>query len=590
MDQIGPLLLEARLPTLPPSLRWLPAVAGLLALGAQVWWWWPYVSDDAFISLRYADRLLLGAGLTWGGPGPAVEGYSNLLWVLLCALLGAAGADLLWSARVLGLLCAAGAVVLAAVSSRGRPSAGLAAAVALGSSGTVGLWAIGGLEQPLLLLLITAAVASLSRRLSVPERSTWETLPAALCLALACWCRPDTPLLVACLSLGFWLARGQDRAALAPAMVLAGVPAAAVLAQLGLRLWLYGDVVPNTAHIKAHSGPLIVDQGVLYVWQAVRSNRALLGLAALGAFWAPPGEPPRARLRLLLPALLAWPAYLIWIGGDIFPAFRHATPLLPMLAALVAAGVAGMPARARPIAALAAVLLLVGQAIRQTDADAYKRAHNEGWVLHGLSVGEALDRLFADHPSPPRLAIAAAGAVPYGAAGLPALDVLGLNDHHIARQPPSPNGWIGHAHGDPDYVLAQAPDLIFFCGPRGGAQPCFPPEVQLSKMAGFQQRWRLAAFLADDGTPFRPWARQDSPALGPDGGRWPAWWFAPPEDRGVGADGLLRLEADESATLTLDAPVASATLEGTAARIEVHDRAVVVWGPAALRGVVVSPP
>src|SRR5688500_1706387 len=39
-------------------------------------------SDDAYISYRYARNLADGAGLTFN-PGERVEGYSNLLYVLL---------------------------------------------------------------------------------------------------------------------------------------------------------------------------------------------------------------------------------------------------------------------------------------------------------------------------------------------------------------------------------------------------------------------------------------------------------------------------------------------------------------------------
>ena len=56
--------------------------------------YWPFLSDDALISLRYADRLLAGHGLTWT-EGAAVEGYSNLLWILLAAGLGGLGFDLI---------------------------------------------------------------------------------------------------------------------------------------------------------------------------------------------------------------------------------------------------------------------------------------------------------------------------------------------------------------------------------------------------------------------------------------------------------------------------------------------------------------
>jgi len=44
----------------------------------------PFFVDDSFIALRYVWRLLHGRGLTWTD-GDHVEGYSNLLWVLIVA-------------------------------------------------------------------------------------------------------------------------------------------------------------------------------------------------------------------------------------------------------------------------------------------------------------------------------------------------------------------------------------------------------------------------------------------------------------------------------------------------------------------------
>ncbi|MBK7758077.1 MAG: hypothetical protein IPI35_17100 [Deltaproteobacteria bacterium] len=46
------------------------------------------VVDDAFVSFRYVNNLLSGHGLVWN-LDERVEGYTNLLWVLLLAALGA---------------------------------------------------------------------------------------------------------------------------------------------------------------------------------------------------------------------------------------------------------------------------------------------------------------------------------------------------------------------------------------------------------------------------------------------------------------------------------------------------------------------
>jgi arabinofuranosyltransferase len=95
-----------------PTYSWARAVpyliglVGVMVLLAHANRYLAFHSDDTLISLRYAERLLDGQGLTWTA-GERVEGYSNLLWILLIAGLGALGVDLLDASRVLGVACLA---------------------------------------------------------------------------------------------------------------------------------------------------------------------------------------------------------------------------------------------------------------------------------------------------------------------------------------------------------------------------------------------------------------------------------------------------------------------------------------------------
>ena len=88
------------------TIRALPVIVAtgvpLLVLAAHAYQYLPFIADDALISLRYSERLTDGQGLTWND-GERVEGYSNLLWVLLCAALGWLGLDMITAVRALGL-------------------------------------------------------------------------------------------------------------------------------------------------------------------------------------------------------------------------------------------------------------------------------------------------------------------------------------------------------------------------------------------------------------------------------------------------------------------------------------------------------
>jgi hypothetical protein len=80
-------------------------VVSCIVLLLHAWYYYPFVADDSFISYRYIDRFLEGKGLTWNDDKP-VEGYSNLLWVLLLALIQKVTHAELWIiAMVVGLAC-----------------------------------------------------------------------------------------------------------------------------------------------------------------------------------------------------------------------------------------------------------------------------------------------------------------------------------------------------------------------------------------------------------------------------------------------------------------------------------------------------
>src|SRR3989442_15928728 len=83
-----------------------------------------WATDDAYISFRYARNLVRGLGLVYNA-GERVEGYSNFLWTLWCALgikLGCAPET--W-ANVTGIACYAATLLLLGAHTRRRVSRGL---------------------------------------------------------------------------------------------------------------------------------------------------------------------------------------------------------------------------------------------------------------------------------------------------------------------------------------------------------------------------------------------------------------------------------------------------------------------------------
>jgi hypothetical protein len=527
----------------PPTVRWelslLAALPALALLVAQCAWLPHFVSDDAFISLRYVERLLAGDGLTWTD-GERVEGYSNLLWVLGVAGLHGGlgvGVDLVAAARLLGFGCGAAALVVLACAGAPRdlPSLARAAVAPLlvaSAQATLG-WTQAGLEGPLVLLLLALGFASLAAahdRDGPPAQwSTATLLRLGAPFALACWTRPDAPLWV--FVAGLALAAGARSLRVALAL---GAPAAlAVAAQLAFRRAYYGDTVPNTAHVKAEFAPAAWPAGFDYVGSAIAAHPGSFVAAALAAvaLWRAPARRPL--LGALLLPVVAWLLYLASVGGDHFPCRRLLHGALAPLAVLVAVAarrtapraggtsgdahgavaadaapptspftghVADAASRGVPLAGAVTVAALLGAGanlyVARTDAQSHE-LRAETWEWQGRELGRALAAAFPTER--PLLAVDAAGALPFYS-GLPCLDLLGLCDRSIATTPLP--AWLdttlpgtpkppGHLRGNGRYVLDRAPDLFVFGPPPGRPLPVFASGAELEADPRFLDGCRL---------------------------------------------------------------------------------------------------
>lgn len=484
-----------------PALAWVAAMALLgRGIAADAW---PWIADDAFISLRYAERLLLGEGLTWTC-GERVEGYSNLLWVLAAALLMALGCDPVVAVRALGIAATAAALALLAWSLPRRAPALLAVPL-LAAQSAVATWAIGGLEGPLAMALVAAVLAALVRGLRPAEgrAARGPFLAAGIALLLLGATRPDGPLWVAVaavVTVAFGRRGPHARAAanLLPRLLcLLGPPLAGLVLQTAFRRAYYGEWLPNTAYAKVAPSAQSLAAGLDYLACAAAALRSLLLPAVLGLWFGLRRAGARPAAAFAAAGLLAWAGYLLAVGGDVFPRWRLVLPALAAAAWLSGHGFDGLwsQGRAGRAAAWLAGLLAIGlaRADAALEAPEGSRGDLSDWEWQGAAAGRWLGTAFAAQR--PLLAVDAAGALPFFS-GLPALDMFGLCDRHIARAPVPPGRAFvpGHLRGDGRYVLDRAPDLVVFQTPPGDAQPRWPSGVQMEDDPRFLAGWRCVLF------------------------------------------------------------------------------------------------
>ena len=494
-------------------------ISGLAILAANAAWYWPFVSDDALISLRYSKRLVEGHGLTWT-EGRPVEGYSNLLWVLFCAGLGAAGIEWVATLRVLGVTCSAAAIGAIAYAYRRYRWADalpmMAAVFLIAAAGPVGIWAIGGLEQPLVLALLAWAMVLLFPTVDGDTRVSPRFLFACLLFGLLCLTRPDGALFTAAAVAGLLLVRISARKLSAPAVrqgiVLTVIPASFYLSQLAFRLWYYGDWVPNTAYAKLAPSLRHWVEGLWYIAGGII---ALAPFTLLAAWYVShvlqrnddTALVRRPRVLFIATVLLFWIAYVIFIGGDIFPGRRHWMPLIAPLAMLTAEAVSylqvrGLPEWPRRRTVRFAIAMLALFVALQVSALQNRRALIERWEWDGEVVGLMLKRGFGEEQ--PLLAVTAAGCLPFWSE-LPALDMLGLNDYYLARNRPENfgAGYLGHELGDGAYILEQRPDVVIFNGPEGGPETTYRSGLEMLDMPAFHAMYSMMTFEGQDPYTFR---------------------------------------------------------------------------------------
>jgi arabinofuranosyltransferase len=495
--------------------RWLLLMLLMPALmfAAHALMYAGYVADDSYISFRYAQNLLEGHGLVWN-PGTAadarVEGYSNPLWVLLLALLGGLGLDLVSASRVLGLGCALGAMgfvfglgrSVARIGAAGEDGrlggrealhallAGFAGALALAYSTPIAIWAMGGLEGSLVALGLAWALwdsfaAMRLVRDGDEARGLRRARRAGIGLALLVWTRPDGALFGLSMALGYLVGCGW-RLGWRMTWRSAGYPVAALVLLTGLRLVYYGEWLPNTAHVKAEFSFEAFRLGGEYVL----SGLGWLGAGVVGALLSLGFDRERrAYAAALLFHMLLTCLYVAAIQGDFFPGRRQLLPL----ALLGAVGVGLFTAHPvnrlmRFFLSFAPAGLLIMWLIYGVNGDPQaQRARKEFWVRDSIALGEQLQQMFGEER--PVLAVEAAGALPF-AVDFECIDMLGLNDRHIARLDARSGAIPGHNHADGGYVIGREPDLIGFLSPPMMLVSAYPSWFDLTVLPEFAEGYR----------------------------------------------------------------------------------------------------
>lgn len=451
----------------------LALLSGIVSFSSMLWASW--LSDDAFISFHYAQNLILGHGLVYN-PGERVEGYTNFLYTMLAALLLWLGVDVVVWSYLSGVGFALGLVLLTyALGSRLiAPRWGLVAALLLATSQSVLLHSArgGGLETALYALLVLSGVGlylwSLEAEANTPQQ-TRALVATGFVLALTTLTRPEGVLLLALTVFHAvvhdirWIDLQQPTDWLRRKLGLIALvtPYLAIIVPFFLwRFSYYGELLPNTFYAKTGGGLRAVPRGLAYSLgfaQTMGGPLLLLGLVGLLVDW-------RTRLRgwrgYLLLLIGVYTLYIVAVGGDHFRGERFFVPLVALIALLLADSLAMLMrfGQEQTILRVTSTTLLVG-CLALYSFMALNRTRDFDYILRGMDEGLGIWReigwWMADHTEPDEsIAVTGAGAIAYYGQRT-TIDMLGLNDHYIARveTPDMGTGPAGHEKRAPAYVV-----------------------------------------------------------------------------------------------------------------------------------------
>jgi len=483
----------------------LPTWAPVAALAAicvfAVGWAWQlrWLSDDAFISFRYAQNWVDGNGLVFN-PGERVEGYTNFLWVVMLAIPNLVGIDIPTMAVLFCLASQVGVLIMTTRLVRGLTPAGKPlivslAAIVLACSYLTATYATGGLETTFGAFLVLCAIDFARRD---------KLLASALCGIAATMAHPDHAIFYVALGGVLLIRRTPFKQLLwyaAPFFVV-------FLPYFLIRWSYYGLPLPNTYYTKS-GGAAYFSQGTFYLYASTISA-GLVGVIPLAIY----GAIKQRRELVVQFAFVASPLYLIYVakvGGD-FMLGRLLIPALPLLLILAELAVRILIAEKRwkfalPALVIASLALVPTRVIKHQEYIWHLTDERTFYQFDGLWPLEMkgniprrvaqLKKYFEGRDPPPRYAAYAIGMLGY-MTQWPVVDIHGLIDVELSAMPLQKRGRPGHERtASPAHIVKRGADISAM-GVYDGRY-----DAQITKLTLDMEGYALTRYRADLLDPLR---------------------------------------------------------------------------------------
>ncbi|MBN4072320.1 hypothetical protein JYU03_00195 [bacterium AH-315-F03] len=444
-----------------------------------------FIQDDAYISYRYVANFLNGDGLVYN-IGEQVEGITNQGWVVWMILWGTLGLDYIFWSQVIGFLLGMGIIALSFLLARRlfKNSIWLTAPVALlvGINPSLAYWSPAGLETAVFGFLVIVSLILYLKR-------SWLLIAS---ISLAVWMRPEGAMLAGLFILmELIIYRRWPMFSLASAAVAFVVSIPFVI----FKLSYYGSILPNPFFAKTSFDLPQLINGLEYTGRFMAHYGFYgLGIIVPALFW----RKLSSELKSVWVFVIAYIAYIVFIGGDVLKVHRFFFPLFGPAAALVVLSVTlilqqlRLKSRGWAPVVFVVPLLVMTYLLPRDFIKTYNRIEKNfthKMQFYGRELKKADESNFT-------VATPTIGIIGYELIGHDLIDMLGLTDSTIARYSEEPiagmeTTWKEQKHNS-RYLLERAPDYIIF---STGAKPSAPAERALLLYPQFLQSYRSIAWF-----------------------------------------------------------------------------------------------
>lgn len=417
-----------------------------------------HICDDAYISLVYAKNFSNGFGLVYN-LGEHVEGYTNFLWVLIMSIPYFFGVDPIFFIKLTASLFSLVLIVSTYYLARCYfpYSISIILSLSIAFSNHIAYMTTWGLETVFYISLYVLAILYAEKK---------AFFISGILFALAMMTRMEAILIYG--TYVIWLTalsihRGNYQR-LRLFLIAGGLPFSIYFL---FRLNYYGYLLPNTFYAKVGGSNklLIIERGLNYIWVSLKGLGirevflfSLLCLLVFGIqFFITKSRKFnwRSSKTPLVGTLFLYLLYIVWVGGDVFLErfIVHTMPLLAICSIIFVRLLSKLIRLPAVLPKVTAVAFACGLTMLGTVSYPIS-THLMGWVTLGKYLKN--NSINTAHV----LATDAAGALKYYSE-LPTIDILGLNNVHIAHRNLNIGaGVAGHEKQDNGYVLAQKPYYI----------------------------------------------------------------------------------------------------------------------------------